>query len=184
VEHNGRNWNFIYKSAYSQHFKRVRYSPPVLGGQVDPKRIKWGDKISGFRDAYASTKTLLPYILEAVNKEVGKDFGFARTAVEDELRTIRAAFQQSKEADRSFKDVIVEKHTITMLLAAVRLHRDKAHKSVKKGNQDYSFLEYKFVFQVPSETGRLKTMESPVARLRGGAGRRRAAAAIATHMRP
>jgi hypothetical protein len=148
---------------------------------VDPKRIKWGDKISGFRDAYASTKTLLPYILEAVNDKAGSQFGFARTAIEDELKTIRAAFWKSKEVNRAFKDVIVERHTITMLLAAVRLHRDKAHRSVKKGIQDYSFLEYKFVFDVPSETGRLKTMASPVARLRGGAGRRRAAVAVATH---
>jgi hypothetical protein len=52
----------------TQVFKRVWYSPPVLGGQLDPKRIEWSDKTSGFRDAYASTKTLLPYILEAVNK--------------------------------------------------------------------------------------------------------------------
>ena len=65
----------------------------------------------------------------------------------------------------------------------MRLHRDKAHKSVKKEDQDFSFLEYKFVFEVPSETGRLLQMKSPVARLRGGAGRRRAAVAIATHKR-
>jgi hypothetical protein len=171
VERNGRNWNFIYKSAYTQVFKRVWYSPPVLGGQLDPKRIVWSDKTSGFRDAYASTKTLLPYMLEAVNKEAGSEFAFALTAIEDELRTIRAAFKQSKKQKFAFKAVIVEKHTITMLLAAVRLHHDKAHKSVRKGNQDYSFLKYKFVFDVPSKTGRLKTMESPAARLRGGAGR-------------
>jgi hypothetical protein len=79
--------------------------------------------------------------------------------------------------------VIAEKHTITMLLAAVRLHCDKAHKSVRKGNQDYSFLEYKFVFDVPSEMGILKTMESPVARLRGGAGRQRAVVAATHHKR-
>jgi hypothetical protein len=183
VVHNGQNWNFIYKSAYTQVFKRVWYSPPVLGSQLDPKRIECSDKTSGFRDAYASTKTLLPYILEAVNKEAGPEFAFALTAIEDELRTTRAAFKQSKEEKLAFKAVIVEKHTITMLLAAVRLYRDKAHKSVRKGNQDYSFLEYKFVFDVPVETGRLKTMESPVARLRGGAGRRRAAVAVVTHKR-
>jgi hypothetical protein len=68
-----------------------------------------------------------------------------------------------------------------VLLAAVWLHRDRAHKSVKKPNQDYSFLEYKYVFEVPSETGRLLQMKSPVARLRGGAGRRRAAVATASH---
>jgi hypothetical protein len=77
--------------------------------------------------------------------------------------------------------IIVEKHTMTLLLAAVRLHRGKAHKSAKRGDQDYSFLEYKIVFEVPKETGRLKTVKSAMARLRGGAGRQRAAVAIASH---
>ncbi len=72
-------------------------------------------------------------------------------------------------------------HTMTLLLAAVRLHRDKAHKSVKRGDQDYSFLEYKIVFEVSLATGRLLKFKSPFARMRGGAGRRRAAVAIATH---
>jgi hypothetical protein len=67
----GRNWFFIYKSAYSQTFKKVKYSPPVLGGQLDPKRINWSVKTTGFRDAYSSIKTLLPCILKAVNKEAG-----------------------------------------------------------------------------------------------------------------
>jgi hypothetical protein len=185
VEHNGRNWNFIYKSAYTQVFKRVWHSPPVIGGQLDPKRIEWSDKTSGFRDAYMPQLKFSFHTSwrQWLNKEAGSEFAFALTAIEDELRTIRAAFKQSKEEKLANKAVIVENHTITMLVAAVRLHRDKAHKSVRKGNQDYSFLEYKFVFDVPSETGRLKTMESPVARLRGGAGRRRAAVAVATHKR-
>jgi hypothetical protein len=178
----GRNWNFIYKSAYSQKFKSVRYSPPVLGGQVDPMRIEWSDeKLSGFRDTYAATKTLLPYILEAVNKRAGPEFAFAVTATQDEINSIRAAFKESKKENIPFNQVVPQKHTITVLLAAVRLHRDKAHSSVKKGDQDCSFLEHKFVFEVPSETCRFSTMQSPVARLRGGARRRRAAAAVATH---
>jgi hypothetical protein len=125
---------------HPQVFKRVWYSPPVLGGQLDPKRIEWSDKTSGFRDTYASTKTLLPYILVAVNKEAGSQFAFALSAIEDELRTIRAAFKQSKEEKLAFKAVLVERHTITMLLAAVRLHHNKAHKSVKKETKTTPFL--------------------------------------------
>jgi hypothetical protein len=83
----------------------------------------------------------LPCILKAVNKEAGSQFAFAVTATEDELANIRAAFQQSKEEKTEFEKVIAEKHTITVLLAAVRLHRaDRAHKSVKKPNQDCSFI--------------------------------------------
>jgi hypothetical protein len=178
----GRNWFFIYKSAYSQKFKRVRYSPPVLGGQVDPKRIRWSDAtLSGFGEAYASIKTLLPYILEAVNKSAPSKFSFALSAIQDELNTIKVSLKESTEYKVPFNQVIVKQHTITLLLAAVRLHRDKAHSSVRKGDQDCSFIEYKFVFEVPSETTRLSTLESPVARLRGGAGRRTAAVAGASH---
>jgi hypothetical protein len=148
---------------------------------LDPKRINWSVKTTGFRDACSSIKTLLPCILKAVSKEAGSQFAFAVTATEDELANIRAAFQQSKEEKTEFKKVIAEKHTITVLLAAVRLHRDRAHESVKKPNQDCSFLEHKCVFEVPSETGRLLQMKSPVVRLRGGAGRRRAAVAAASH---
>jgi hypothetical protein len=181
MHQDGRNWNFIYKSGYSQAFKSVQYSPPVLGGQVDPKRIEWSKNTCGFKDLYASTKTLLPHVFDAVNKKAGPTFAFAKTAIVDELTIIKAAFKEAKERKIDFKDIIVEKHTMTLLLAAVRLHRDKAHKSVKRGDQDYSFLEYKIVFEVSSETGRLLKFKSPFARMRGGAGRRRAAVAIATH---
>jgi hypothetical protein len=34
-------WDFLYKSAYSQNSNGVRYSPPVRGGQVDPEKIEW-----------------------------------------------------------------------------------------------------------------------------------------------
>ena len=178
----GRNWNFIYKSAYDQEFKRVRHSPPVAGGQVDPGRIDWRDaSLAGFRQFYVECKTVLPYILDAVNEASSSTFSFAVSAIKDEIHCIRHAFIESTRDETSFDEVIVKKHTITLLLAAVRLHRDKAHSSVKKGDQDYSFLEYKFVFEVPSETARLNTMELPVARLRGGAGRLRAAVATASH---
>ena len=110
----------------------MRYSPPVLGCQVEPKRIEWSNNTAGFKDLYASTKTLLPHVFYAVNKKAGPTFAFAKTAIEDELTIIKAAFKESKERKISFKDSIVEKHTMTLLLAAVRLHRDKAHKSVKK----------------------------------------------------
>ncbi len=178
----GRNWFFLYKSAYTQTFKRVCYSPPVIGGQVNPLRIRWSDAtLSGFGAAYASVKTLLPYILEAVNKSAPSKYSFALSAIQDEIKSIKAAFKESKKNEISFNQVIVNYHTITLLLAAVRLHRDKAHISVKRGDQDYSFIEYKFVFEVPSETKRLDTMHSPIARLRGGAGRQRAAVAGASH---
>jgi hypothetical protein len=179
----GRNWFFVYRSAYSQVFKRVRYSPPVPGGQIDPHLISWFSNTTGFRELYASAKSRLPLLLAEVNEKAGRDFAFAKTAIDDELRSIRAAFQQANEEGVSFEEVIVRKHTITLLLSAVRLHRDKANESVKRGDRDYSFLEYKFVFEVPSETGRLRKMKSPVARLRGGAGRRIAAVAIASHTR-
>jgi hypothetical protein len=178
-----RNWDFLYKSAYSQEFKRVRYSPPVRGGQVDPERIEWNNRTSGFAEAYATTKTLLPYILAAVNMQEGNRTVFAVSAVQDELRIIKAAFKQSLEEKIPFMQVILLKHTITFLQTAVRLHRDVVHRSpngeTRTGNK--SFLEYKFVFEVPSETGRLLTLKSPLARLRGGAGRLRAAVAAATH---
>lgn len=141
----GRNWNFIYKSAYSQLFKRVKYSPPVSDGQLDPKRIQWSMQTLGFRD--------IPHIFHAVNKKAGPTFAFAKTAIEDELANIKAAFKESKKKQIAFEEIIVEKHTITVLLAAVRLHCDKPHKSVEKGDQDCSFLEYKCVFEVPSKTG-------------------------------
>jgi hypothetical protein len=54
------------------------------------------------------------------------------------------------------------------LLAAVRLDRVNAYSSIKKGDQNCSFNEYKFVVEVPSKRSRLSTMQSPVARLRGG----------------
>jgi hypothetical protein len=59
-----RNWDFLYKSAYSQEFKRVRYSPPVWwpGGS---RKIEWSNRTSD-AEAYATTKTLLPYVLAAV----------------------------------------------------------------------------------------------------------------------
>jgi hypothetical protein len=128
---------------------------------VDPKRIEWSNKTSGFKDLYASTKTLLPHIFVAVNKKAGPSFAFAKTAIEDKLTISKAAFKESKERKTAFNDIIVEKHTMTLLLAAVRLHDDKAHKSVKRGDQDYSFLEYKIVFEVPMETGRLLKIKSP-----------------------
>jgi hypothetical protein len=75
--------------------------------------------------------------------------------------------------------VILLKHTITFLQTAVRLHVvHSPNGEARTGNK--SFLEYKFVFEVPSETGRLLTLKSPLARLRG-AGRLRAAVAAATH---
>jgi hypothetical protein len=98
-----------------------------------------------------------------------------------ELAIIKATFKESKERKVALKDIIVEKHTMTLLLAAVRLHRDKALESMKRGDQDYSILKYKIVFEVPSETGRLLKFKSLFARMRGGAGRGRAAVAIASH---
>jgi hypothetical protein len=170
----GPKWYFIYKSGYSQTFKRVRYSPPVLDGQLDPKRVTWSNNTSGFKDLYASTKTLLPHIFDAVNTKAGPTFAFAKTAIEDELTIIKAAFKEPKEKKIAFKD-------ITMLLAAVMLHHDRAHKSVNGGDQDYSFLECKIVFEVPSETCRLLKTKSARAILRSGARRQRAAMAIASH---
>jgi hypothetical protein len=130
---------------------------------------------------FGLVETLLPHIFNAVNKKAGPRFTFAKTAIEDEVTIIKAAFKESKERKIAFKDIIVEKHTMTLLLAAVRLQHDKAHKSVKRVDQDYSFLKYMIVFEVPSETGRLLKIKSLFARMRGGAGRWRAATAIANH---
>jgi hypothetical protein len=116
------------------------------------------------------------------NKKAEPTFAFAKTAIEDKLTIIKqAAFKESKENKIALEYIIVEKHTMTVLLAAVRLHHDKAQKGVKKGDQDYSFLKYNFVFELPPETGRLLKMESRVTRLRGGAGTLRAAVATASH---
>jgi hypothetical protein len=71
-----------------------------------------------------------------VNKKAVPTFAFAKTVIEDELTSIKAAFKESKERKIAFKDIIIEKHTMTLLLAAVRLHGDKAHKNVKRGDQD------------------------------------------------
>jgi hypothetical protein len=39
IQKNQRNWDFLYKSAYnSNEFVKAHYSPPVLGGQVNPVR--------------------------------------------------------------------------------------------------------------------------------------------------
>ena len=76
---------------------------------MDPKRIEWSYKTSGFRQLYALTKTLLPHIFDAVNKTAGPTFAFAKTAIEDELTIIKAAFKESKEKKLAFEDIIVEK---------------------------------------------------------------------------
>jgi hypothetical protein len=66
----GRNWIFICKSGCSQKFKRVRHSPPVVGGQVDPSRVDWcdDDSLTGFRQVGAGIKTMLLHIFDAVNQ--------------------------------------------------------------------------------------------------------------------
>jgi hypothetical protein len=107
---------------------------------------------------------LLPYVL-AVNTQEGNKTVFAVSAVQDELRIIKA-FKQSLKKN-PFMQVILLKHTITFLQTAVRLHRDVVHSPVEARTGNKSFLEYKFVFEVPSETGRLLTLKSPLARLRG-----------------
>jgi hypothetical protein len=152
----------------------VRHSPPVVGGQVDPSRVDWcDDSLTGFRHVYAGIK--------AVNQASPSHFSFAVSAIKDELHCISEAFTESTMDDIPFEEVILKKHTITLLLTPVMLHRDIAHSSVKRGDQDHSFLEHKFVFEVPSETAKFSTMGSLVTRLRGGAGRRKAAVAMASH---
>jgi hypothetical protein len=51
--------------------KRVRYSPPVQGWPGGSGKIEW---VIGHQDseAYATTKTLLPYVLAAVNRKKTK----------------------------------------------------------------------------------------------------------------
>jgi hypothetical protein len=125
----------------------------------DPAPINWRDASStGFRQVCAQTKTLLPHILDAVNQASPSNFSFAVSAIKDELHCISEAFTKSTMDKIPFDEAIVKKHTMTLLLAAVMLHRDKAHSSVKKGDQDHSFLECKFVFEVPSETVKFSTM--------------------------
>jgi hypothetical protein len=92
----GRNWNFICKSGHSQQFKRVRHSPPVVGGEVDPGRVDWCDASStGFRQVHAPIKTMLPHILDAVNQASPSNFSFAVSAIKDELHCISKAFTKS-----------------------------------------------------------------------------------------
>jgi hypothetical protein len=178
----GRNWILIYESGCSQKFKRVCHSPPVVGGQVDPSRVDWcNDSLTGFRQVCAGIKTMLQHIFDAVNQASPSHFSFAVSAIKDELHCISEAFTEARMNDIPFEEAIVKKHTITLLLTPVMLHRDIAHSSAKRGDQDCSFLEHKFVFEVPSETAKFSTVGSPVARLRGGAGRRKAAVAMASH---
>jgi hypothetical protein len=115
------------------------------------RKIEWSNRTSD-AEAYATTKTLLPYVLAAVNIQEGNKTVFAVSAVQDELRIIKAAFKQSLRKN-PFMQVILLKHTITFLQTAVRLHRDvvpEVQTEARTGNK--SFLEYKFVFEVPSET--------------------------------
>ena len=64
-----------------------------------------------------------------MNKKAGPTFASAKTTVEDKLTVIKAAFKESKDNKIAFKDIIVEKHTRTLLLAAVRLHVTKPTKA-------------------------------------------------------
>ena len=111
--------------------------------------------MSIFTDLYASTRTLFPHILAEINEDAGPQFAFAITAIEDELNSIITSFKQAVEEEVPFKQFHLEKHTITLLQSEVKLHRDKAHKSVKRIHENYSFLEYNLIFAVPSATNSL-----------------------------
>jgi hypothetical protein len=155
IQKNLRNWDFLYKSAYKNEFVKAHYSPPVLGGQVNPRRIDW-TKISGFQYAYAHMKTLLPYVFHQMNQSgPGIHFAFATSALKDELCTINTSWVDSSKDRNQFLDKIVCKHTITFLLDLVQYHRDVPHSKVEKDDGNFSFLEYKLCWMVPVETNRL-----------------------------
>jgi hypothetical protein len=142
IQKNQRNWDFLYKLAYKNNeFVKAHYSPPVLGGQVNPRRIDW-TKISGFQYAYAHMKTLLPYIFHQMNQSgPGIHFAFATSALKDELCTINTSWVESSKDRNQFLEKIVCKHTITFLLDLVQYHRDVPHSKVEKDDGDLSFLE-------------------------------------------
>jgi hypothetical protein len=144
IQKNQRNWDFLYKSAYKNEFVKAHYSPPVLGGQVNPRRIDW-TKISGFQYAYAHMKTLLPYIFHQMNQSgPGIRFAFSTSALKEEWCTIYTSWVESSKDGNQFVDKIVCKHTITLLLDSVQYHRDVPRSKVEKDDGNFSFLEDKF----------------------------------------
>jgi hypothetical protein len=123
-------------------FVKAHYSPPVLGGQVNRRRIDW-TKISDFQYAYAHMKTFFPYVFHQMNQSgPGIHFAFATSALKDELCTINTSWVESSKDRNQFLKKIVCKHTITFLLDSVQYHRDVPHSKVEKDDCDFSFLEY------------------------------------------
>jgi hypothetical protein len=173
-------WEFLYRSAYNGKWTKVAYAPPCRAGQLDPSKIDWAQSVEGWCDGYATIKTVFPFLLEQLNKQLGK-YGTAKTAVADELLSITENWALACEDTTRFKALLKTSHTMTFLRHAVAMHRDVPHRENYKVGGDYSFMEYKMCWEVPRETRKLLSKNIPTARLRGGAGRKKAVVAVATH---
>ena len=175
----------LYKSPYSpasEALVEVFYAPPRRMGQINPSQGLFPSSVTSFQHFDGWMKSLVPCLLHALNATLPKTHCVAQSAIEREMATIRELWPACKGNSMVLFEELSFTHTFSFLEYPVAYHVDVP----KKGSRidgDYSMMEYKFVFEESFLTGRYRTGDSNIARLRGGAGIGKAAFAVATHQK-
>ena len=125
-------------------------------------------------------KIVTPALLHALNQELPEKYRVAENAVRYANEDIMRALTECGNNTDALKQAMMNSHCFTFLQYPVKFHCD-VPRDVSYRNGDYSFLEYKFVFEDPEESARWSNNPVKIARLRGGAGANRATVAVATH---
>ena len=155
-------------------------APSKKGGQVWPEKCKFPESVQPFLDLYAEMKIVTPALLHALNQELPEKYRVAENAVRFGKDDITKALTEFGNNTCALKQTMVNLHCFTFLQYPVKFHCD-VPRDVSERNGDYSFLEYKFVFEDPEESDRWRNNPVKIARLRGGDGANRAIVAVATH---
>ena len=182
----GRAWDVLYRSPYgTAKIVKCQYSPPVKGGQVvRPEKLNW-NAVPGYMEAYGSIMAIFPRVLSKINFAISKSGlclpSIAQTALADEMQSIDRCWNVASGSVIAFLRNIANSHTITVINDAMGEHRDVPGSKSRKTGGDYSFLEYKYLFEVSQLTNARKNTLLPLARLRGGAGHGKAVSGKASH---